>query len=216
MALRGRRIDNFIDLWSLVGSGGVDIWVSSTSSQKSDIGWPQQPLTEKVQISVKIWSFDDPLLKKEPVLVILMQGVIQSSEAVIFLMKWGCKGHWGHGGCWGCRGHWGRRGLKAWKITTLEDFRVIQVLKFSFILMFWKKNNLLVEWWNILLNFRTFSVGGCWCQPMLFFWKLVDKTQMSTPPEPTRDHKSMKLLIFLPLRAFYFSTFQYETPCSSK
>ena len=70
-----------------LGSGGVDILVLSTSSQKSNLGWPQQPLTEKVQISLKIWSFDDPLLKKEPVLVILMQGMIQLLGAVIFLMK---------------------------------------------------------------------------------------------------------------------------------
>ena len=28
--------------------GGVDICVSSTSFQKNDIGWPQQPPTEKV------------------------------------------------------------------------------------------------------------------------------------------------------------------------
>jgi hypothetical protein len=48
MALRGRRIDNFTDLWSLVGSRGVDIWVLSTSFRKNNIGWPQQPLTEKV------------------------------------------------------------------------------------------------------------------------------------------------------------------------
>ena len=34
----------------------------------------------------------------------------------------------------------------------------------------------------------TFSVRGCWGQPMLLFWELVDETQMSTPPEPTRDH----------------------------
>ena len=87
MALRGRRINNFIDLCSLVGSGGVDILVLSTSSQKSNKGWPQQPLTEKVHISVKIWSFDDPLLKTKPVVVISMPGMIQSSGAVIFVMK---------------------------------------------------------------------------------------------------------------------------------
>ena len=29
-------------------SGGYDIWISLTSFQKSNIGWPQQPLTEKV------------------------------------------------------------------------------------------------------------------------------------------------------------------------
>ena len=138
MALRGRRINNFLELWCLLASGGLDIWVSSTSFQKSNIGWPQQPLTEKVLISVKNWIFDDTFYKKGPVLVILVPGMIQPSGSVIFLMKWGCKGHWGHRGCWGCRGHWGCWGSKVWKITT-EDFRVIQVLEFSFILMFWKK-----------------------------------------------------------------------------
>ena len=48
MALRGRRINNFIRLWCLVASGGLHICVSSTSFQKNDIGWPQQPPTEKV------------------------------------------------------------------------------------------------------------------------------------------------------------------------
>ena len=47
-ALRGRRINHFIELWFIVGSGGLEIWVSSTSFQKSNIGWPQQPPKEKV------------------------------------------------------------------------------------------------------------------------------------------------------------------------
>ena len=46
--LRGRRINNFLQSWCLVASGGLGIWVSSTSFQKSDIGWPQQPLTKMV------------------------------------------------------------------------------------------------------------------------------------------------------------------------
>ena len=41
-------INNFIELWCLVASGGVGICVSSNSFKKSDIGWPQQPLTEKM------------------------------------------------------------------------------------------------------------------------------------------------------------------------
>ena len=49
MALRGRRINNFIRLWCLVASGGLHICVSSTSFQKNYMSWPQQPLTEKVQ-----------------------------------------------------------------------------------------------------------------------------------------------------------------------
>ena len=99
---------------------GLGIWVSSTSFWKSNIGWPQQPPIERVQISVKIWIFDDPFHKNGPLLVTFLPGSIQPSGAVICLMKWGCKGHWGHGGCWGCRGHWGCRGSKVWKITT-ED-----------------------------------------------------------------------------------------------
>ena len=47
-ALRGRRIKKIIEIWCLVASGGLDICVSSTSFQKNDISWPQQPPTEKV------------------------------------------------------------------------------------------------------------------------------------------------------------------------
>ena len=48
MAVRDRRTNIFFDLWCLVASGGADICVSSTSFQKNDIGWPQQPPTERV------------------------------------------------------------------------------------------------------------------------------------------------------------------------
>ena len=47
-ALRGRRINNFIELWRLVALRGLEICVSSTNFQKNDFGWPQQPPTEKV------------------------------------------------------------------------------------------------------------------------------------------------------------------------
>ena len=61
----------------------------------------------------------------------------------------------------------------------------------------------------------TSSVGGCWGQPILFFWKLVDETQMVIPPEPTIHHNSKKYLILLALRAIYFRSFHYETHCKS-
>ena len=48
MALRGSRIKYSFELWWLVGSRGFTIWVSSTSFQKTIIGLPQQPPTEKV------------------------------------------------------------------------------------------------------------------------------------------------------------------------
>ena len=60
MALRSRRIKYFHESGWLVGSGGLTIWVSTTSSQKSSIGWPQQPPTEKLSdISKKLdfWWF---------------------------------------------------------------------------------------------------------------------------------------------------------------
>ena len=75
--------------------------------------------------------------------------------------------------------------------------------------MFFWKTNQISSW-----IFATFSVRGCWGWSMLLFWKLVDETQMSTPPEHTRHRDSRKLLILLPLRAIYFTTFQYETPCT--
>ena len=59
----------------------------------------------------------------------------------------------------------------------------------------------------------TLAVGGCWGWQMLLFWELVNKIQMFKPPEHTRYHDSRQLSILLPLRAIYFSTFQYETPC---
>ena len=48
MALTGSRMENFDEIWCLVASGGYDFCVSSTSFQKSNIGWPQQPPTEKM------------------------------------------------------------------------------------------------------------------------------------------------------------------------
>ena len=44
----GRTINNSLQSWCLVASGVVGIWVSSTSFQKIDMGWPQQPLTKKM------------------------------------------------------------------------------------------------------------------------------------------------------------------------
>ena len=57
MALKGRRTNNFIELWCLVASLGLHFCVSSTSFQKIDIGWPQQPPTERVSDISKILDF---------------------------------------------------------------------------------------------------------------------------------------------------------------
>jgi hypothetical protein len=44
-----------------VGSRGLDIRVSSTTFQKSNIGWPQQPLTERVLKFSMIFSDSTPI-----------------------------------------------------------------------------------------------------------------------------------------------------------
>ena len=54
---------------------------------------------------------------------------------------------------------------------------------------------------NFQLIYEVLSVRGCWGQPMLLFWKLVDETQNSKPPEATRHHNSSKFSILPPLRA---------------
>ena len=71
-----------------------------------------------------------------------------------------------------------------------------------------------VESWNIRLNFSTFSVRGCWGQPMLLFWKLVDETQMGNPRDHAVRDISSKFWIFLPLRAILKKPYHYETPCT--
>ena len=55
MALRDRKIDNFDDISLTAWSQELPICVSPTSFQKSSIGWPQQPPTERVSnISEKL------------------------------------------------------------------------------------------------------------------------------------------------------------------
>ena len=48
MALGDSRTKIFDDLWCLGASGDLEFCVSSTSYQKSNIGWPRQPPTEKL------------------------------------------------------------------------------------------------------------------------------------------------------------------------
>ena len=48
MALKSSKIENFDKLWCLGASAGLEFYVLSTTFQKSNIGWPQQPPTEKL------------------------------------------------------------------------------------------------------------------------------------------------------------------------
>jgi hypothetical protein len=60
---------------------------SSPIFNKNDIGWPQQPLTEKISDIRKNWIFDDQFHKKGLVLVIWVLEMIKPSGSVIFMMK---------------------------------------------------------------------------------------------------------------------------------
>ena len=64
------------------------------------------------------------------------------------------------------------------------------------IIQFWcfEKKNFLTESWKPILNFSFISLRGCWGQPRLLFWKLLDETQMPTTPEATSYHGSRKSL----------------------
>ena len=48
MALRGTRIENFDELRCIGALEGLEFYVSTTTFQKSYIGWPYQPPTEKL------------------------------------------------------------------------------------------------------------------------------------------------------------------------
>jgi hypothetical protein len=49
---------------------------------------------------------------------------------------------------------------------------------------------------------------------MLLFGKLVDETQMGNPSDHAVRDIASKFSIFLPLRAIYFRSYRYETPCT--
>ena len=51
----------------------------STSLQKSNLGWPQQPLTERVPNISENLIFGDPFHKTGPILVILVPRIVRPS-----------------------------------------------------------------------------------------------------------------------------------------
>ena len=66
---------------------------------------------------------------------------------------------------------------------------------------------------NFSLIFGTLSVGGCWGQPLLFFWKLVDDTQMPKPQKHTDIFIITKILFSDGLRGLQSISKPVERPC---
>ena len=201
MGLRGRRIHIFLESLCLLCLGGLDIWVLSTSFQKSNIGQPQQPPTEKLQ---KYVFQNFKILLKSRLWMTL------KSSAVIFQALKPLQPQWLHWPLQPLLPNWslqpcfikGHPDPDGWIIP---GTKMIKTGPF-----FWNESSKI----HFSLISDTLGVGGCWGHLILLFWKLVNKTQMSTSPEHTKHHDSRKLSILLPLRAIYFSTFQYETPCT--
>jgi hypothetical protein len=70
--------------------------------------------------------------------------------------------------------------------------------------------------WNheiSFINFCTFSVGGCWGQSILLFFKLVLKIKMSTSQDFKTIFKYNLTCIFLSLRAQLKKPLCPRTPC---
>ena len=57
-----------------------------------------------------------------------------------------------------------------------------------------------------------FLSRGCWGQPMLLFWKMIDETQISKPPEATTHHDSRNYGPFYPSEPFTFAHFNMRHP----
>ena len=81
--------------------------------------------------------------------------------------------------------------------------------------MFWKKL-FSTESWKLMLNFSTFSVGGCWGQPMSLFKKLIDETQMPKAQECTDNYIFTKKLFLAGLRGLQSISNPVERPCTTK
>ena len=194
-----------------MGSGSLEIWVLWTSFQKSNIGWPQQPLIERVlkfdmnfHDSTKTFFFQNIKVKPNS-----RTWMTLKSSVVIFPTlepqrpQWPLQPQQPQWPQWPQQPHFT-------KIFIQLDVGPSLVPKWPVPVPFYGMD---YRKFNFSLIFDTLSVGGCWGQPMLLFWKLVEETQKSTPPEPTRHHNSIKLWILLPLRADLFVTLHYEIPC---
>ena len=202
MALRCRKIENFDDISLAAWSRGLPICVSSASFQKSSIGWPQQPPTEKVLKFIMIFcdSTQTFSFRNIQIKLNLMTWMTLKSSVVIFQALELLRPQWSQ---WPLQPHF-------IKNITYCDGWIIPGTKMTNIGPFlWNGSSKI----NFFFYISTISVRGCWGQPMLIFWKLVDETQMPTTPEATSHHSLRKFSILLPLRNIMNHSFHYETPC---
>ena len=177
----------FFKLGCLVASGGLDIWVSSTCFQKTNIDRPQQPPTEKVlkfnmtfhdstkklfsqnikiKLNLRIWM-TEVLSRDFPVLRTSAASMTSTTSMASMTLK----------ASFHQKVYWlmvGSSLAAKWPIPA----------------PFCGVNYRLVNYQNSIFSliYDTFSVGGCWGQPMLIFLNQIEETEMSKPSKATTHH----------------------------
>ena len=154
----------------------VGIYAWSTVWNIFDLTQPQRPLTEKMPYLSEKWGFDDPFHKELPVMVFLETVMIRPSGSWSFLSKLGFRGCWGQWGCQATDINEAGEVSKAWKITA-ESSRFLNSIIWGLISLSseFLKKKILTESWKLMLNFSTFSAGGCWGHVRSKKFQMVDQ-----------------------------------------
>ena len=176
MALRGRRIENFLKLWWLVASGVVGIWVSSTSFQKSNISWPQQPLTKNVvnfnmifHESTKSIFFQNIKIKLNSRTWMTLKSSVEIFQTLEPLQpQWPPQPQQPPWPQWPLQPHFIKN------ITDCDGW-IIPGTKMTNTGPFLGNGSSKIHFFT---DISTISVRGCGGHSMLLFWKVVDETQL--------------------------------------
>ena len=130
-------------------SGGLDIWVLLIYFQKSNIGWPRQPPTERVPKCTLIFyeSTDNPFFKHQNKVKFDIK-LLKYAASLTSAASMASKAFFPQKSSWS----WWFHPPLAPKMTITGPFLWIHI-------------------GNSLLIFGNLSVRGCWGGPMLLFWK---------------------------------------------
>ena len=145
---------------------------------------------------------------------------METSSSVIFLMKWGCRGHWGHWGHWGCWGHWGRWGSWCQKITLCVNCKLSFSAKSHKKAKNVEKKNLKTALHQLHSNsylqnfFLLVYISSCRRRRVIISKKLVVVPKMSAFQDFKTTLKQHLACILLSVRANWNINLCPWTPCS--
>ena len=148
-------------------SGVVDIWVSSTSFQKSNIGWPQQPLTKKVvnfnvifHESTKSIFFQNIKIKLNSRTWMTLRSSVEIFQTLEPLQpQWPPQPQQPPWPQWPFQPHF----IK--KITDCDVWIIFGTKMTNTGPFLWNEPSKI----QFFTDISTISVGGCWGQPMSLF-----------------------------------------------